>query len=151
MKNKTKKIVNAKKGLSLIELMISIVIIVIILTVFMPLFMLSIRNNSTSDIMLNSTYLGKDTMELIYDLSRSVPYENIEDELVDNMGYTKEVSDNSYSFEYDDGRYLNIKFDETENGNLIKVIVKIYGDRNMNGPEAQYESLYTWVGRGILK
>ena len=53
-------------------------------------------------------------------------------------------------YKYKDKKYLYIEFNEREEGNLIGVIVKIYKDKNMNELEVQYESLYSWIGRGIL-
>jgi prepilin-type N-terminal cleavage/methylation domain-containing protein len=138
---------NIKKnraGLTLIELILSIAIIGLIAVSFMPLFVMSAKTNSKSETTLDSTYLGKDAMELAYGLSQDISYEKLGDELV-GEGYSK-ISDNEFGYEYSDNKYLNIKF--TEEGNLIKVVVKIYKD--MNQLEVQYESLYSWKGRGIL-
>ena len=107
---------NIKKnraGLTLIELILSIAIIGLIAVSFMPLFVMSAKTNSKSETTLDSTYLGKDAMELAYGLSQDISYEKLGDELV-GEGYSK-ISDNEFGYEYSDNKYLNIKF--TEEGN----------------------------------
>ena len=141
---------NIKKnraGLTLIELILAIAILGIIAVAFMPLFVMSAKTNSRSEVTLDSTYLGKDVMESVYDLSKTVPYNELKNKLINEKGYT-ELSSNIYSYEYEDKKYLHISF--TENENLIKVVTKIYKDKSMNQLEVQYESLYFWIGRGIL-
>lgn len=134
-------------GLTLIELIISIAILGIIIASFIPLFVMSANSNRKSENTLDSTHLGKDAMEVAYSLSKNTDYEELEIQLVDK-GYEK-LGDNKFGFEYVNNKYLNMKF--SEDGNLVRVIVKIYKDKNMTELEVQYESLYTWIGRGILK
>ncbi len=81
-------------GFTLIEILIAIAIIGVIAVTFMPLFVMSAKTNVTSETTLDSTYLGKDAMELAYELSREINYEDVESEL-DNKGYTK-ISENKY-------------------------------------------------------
>lgn len=134
----------SRKGLTLIELIISIALIGVIVIGFMPLFIMATKVNNISETTLNSTYIGKDTMELIYNLSRTVPYESLEDELI-REGYIKDASKNTFEREYSDKKYSKIIF--SEEGNLIRVVVKIYEDNIVNKLEAQYESVYPWLGR----
>ncbi|MGI6114058.1 MAG: prepilin-type N-terminal cleavage/methylation domain-containing protein [Mahellales bacterium] len=141
------KINKSEAGLTFIELIISIAIIGMIAVAFMPLFVMSVKTNNNSETTLDSTYLGKDAMELAYYLSRNVLYENLENELV-SRGYSKDISTNTFGYEYGDKKYLNIKF--SEEGNLVRVVVKIYKDKSMNQLQGQYETLYSWIGRGIL-
>ncbi|ABW18165.1 type II secretion system protein [Alkaliphilus oremlandii] len=142
-----KIIKKTKAGLTLIELIVSIAIIGMIVVAFMPLFVMSSKTNNRSETILDSTYLGKDVMELVYNLSKTVPYNELKNKLVSEKGYT-ELSSNTYLYEYEDKKCLYISFTESEN--LIKVVTKIYKDKSMNQLEVQYESLYSWIGRGIL-
>lgn len=133
----------ANAGLTLIELIISIALIGMIVVAFMPLFVMSAKTNIKSEVTLDSTYLGKDAMELAYYLSQNTPYKELEGELVDR-GYSVDGSQNTFGYEYSDKKYLNMKF--SEDGNLVRVTAKIYKDKDMNQLEVQYESLYSWVG-----
>jgi len=145
---------NNETGLTMIELLISIAVIGIIIVAFIPLFLMSAKTNTRSEVTLDSTYLGKDAMEAVYYLSKTFPYESLEGKLKEKLEekeyieISKDISENIYVYEYKDKKYLTIKF--KEEGNLIRVIVKIYKDENMNKLESQYESLYSWFGRGIL-
>lgn len=142
-----KNILKCKKGFTFLELILSIAIIGMIAVIFMPLFAMSAKNNNKSETTLDSTYIGKDAMELAYYLSKNVPYEKLEEELV-SRGYNCNSSDMTFGYEYEDKKYLNMKFCEEDN--LVRVIVKVYKDKSLNELEAQYESLYSWIGRGIL-
>ena len=143
-------------GLTLIEIILSIAMIGIIVIISVSIFTISTKTNIESETMLNSTYLGRDVMELVYYLSKNIFYENLEESLkteLEDKGYIKcniDPSKNAYCYKYKDKKYLYIEFNEREEGNLIGVIVKIYKDKNMNELEVQYESLYSWIGRGIL-
>ncbi len=150
---------NIKKtraGVTLIELILSIAIIGLIVVSFMPLFVMSSKTNSKSETTLDSTYLGKDEMEVAYNLSKNIDYEDLESillgekqsERVEVEKVYDKIDDYEFGYEYSDNKYLNMKFDEE--GNLVKVVVKIYKDKNMNQLEVQYGSLYSWKGRGIL-
>lgn len=130
----------SKSGLTLVELILSIAIIGIIAISFMPLFIMSTQTNNKSEMALDSTYLGKDAVELVYNLSKTIPYGNLGSEL-ENRGYVKSET-NSYSYEHADKRYLNIIF--AKEGNLVRLNVKVYKDRSMNSIEAQYETLLSW-------
>ena len=135
------------KGLTLVELIVSIAIIGVIAIAFIPIFGMTARINNRSEVVLDSTYMGKDIMELIYKWSQEEEYENLESKLID-AGYTKDTEDGTFGYEHDDKRYSNIRF--SEEGNLLRVIIKIYRDKSVQQLEAQYESLFSWKGRGIL-
>lgn len=133
--------------MTLIEVMISFTILGIIVAAFTPLFVLSAKNNDETGNMLDSTHLGKDIMEFVYNLSLSVPFEDLGEELVDNHGYT-DLTGDSYGYEFENGKYAQLEFLESEN--LINVVLKIFNNIGMNRLEVQFETLYVWVGRGIL-
>lgn len=134
-------------GYTLIELILSVTLIGLIAVAFIPLFVNSANTNNETETTLDSTYLGKDAMEMAYNLSRTVSYEDLTTELI-NRGYSWDKSKNTFGYEYNDKKYLWIKF--SEEGNLVRVIIKIYKDKSMKQIEVQYETLYSWVGRGIL-
>lgn len=131
-------------GLTLIELIISIAIIGIIAIAFIPLFTMSAKANRKSETMLGSTYTGKDAMEYIYQISRETAYRDIGSKLIEK-GYVETSQSNIWEKKIDDKRHLKIEF--KEEGNLIRTIVRVYKGEQV---ESQYESLFTWKGRGIL-
>ena len=133
------------KGLTLLEVIISIAIIGIISTVTIPLFTMAIKSNSMSKSRLESTYTGMEAMELAYHLSKKIDFNDLEKELTENYDYTKDSLNNRYIYKYDDKNYVDIKF--IEEGNLISVIVNVYENEKSI---KKYETLYSWIGRGIL-
>ena len=142
-----RQLINNRDGLTLSELLIAIPIIALIAAAFVPLFVLSAKSNVRSETVLDSTYVGRDAMEFIYGLSKEVQYEQLADELV-SLGYDK-LPDNEFGLEYDDNKYLVLKFIEEDD--LIRAIVRVYNNPDRNRVEVQYESLFTWLGRGILE
>lgn len=140
------KIGRIRKGMTLIELILTIALIGIIAIGFVPLFAMSAKSNTKSEIVLDSTYLGKDAMELAYNLSKNIPLEDLKNEMV-KRGFIYDSSKDDFELECDDKKYLSMKF--KEENSLIRVVVKIFKDKSMNQLEVQYESLYPWIGRGI--
>lgn len=152
-----KNIKNARIGVTLIELIISIAIIGIIIVSFLPLFTMSAKTNSRSEATLDSTYVGRDTMELIYSLIKKNKNEDFDDlleyldgKIKEDTKYRKlnEKEGNVFEYEYEGNKYIDVKF--KEDGNLIGVVVRVYKDKDMNENklEVQYESLYPWKGSG---
>lgn len=145
-----------RPGLTLIELVLAIAIIGMIIISFMPLFVMSAKNNNKSENILSATYIGKDAMELAYHLSNDekVIYNGLKSEhdpkvyktlstRLAEEGY-RQLSDNTYAIESSDQKYITIEF--TEKGKLMNVLVKVYKEPGTleNQLEAQYESLYFW-------
>ena len=107
-----RQLINNRDGLTLVEILIAITIIALIAAAFVPLFVLSAKSNVRSETVLDSTYVGRDAMELIYSLSKEVQYDQLADELV-SLGYDK-LPDNEFGLEYDDNKYLVLKFIEED-------------------------------------
>lgn len=147
---------NKNAGLTLVELLLSITVIGIIVISFIPLFTVSAKTNLMAETTLDSTYLGKDAMEVIYKLCRSIEYEDLDafknelGEQLEDRGYYEDTSwgGDSFNYIYKDNRYLTVNLDEE--GDLIRAMVRIYVDESMNELEVQFESLYARLGRGIL-
>lgn len=142
-----KNIIKKRQGLSLLEIILTIAIIGIISVTFMPLFVMSSNINNKAEVALDSIYIGKDIMEKINYLSETIPYNELEDTLIYEEGYTR-ISDNIYTYEYEDKKYAHVIF--SESNNLINVIVRIYKDKNMDKLEVQYQSMYFWKEWGLL-
>ncbi|MGI6731032.1 MAG: type II secretion system protein [Anaerovoracaceae bacterium] len=152
-----KQVTKNNAGLTIVELMVSIALIGIILAGFLPLFVMSANTNQRSETTLDSTYMGKDGMEFIYHLSREFPYEDLTEAILEQfseekmphatlVNYSGHASIKKIEYEYRDDKSMNIEL--KPEGNLIRVEVKVYDDSSMNTVKAQYESLYSWTGRG---
>ncbi len=141
-----KKKLQSQAGLTLVELIISMVIISIILIAFIPMFVFSADTNARSKTTLDSTYLGKDAMELAYELTeqygKTTFFDQLDEEM-DQRDFTPIIDDAyTYQYLYDDGKILTISFQDE--GNLVRVFVKVYQDESKGQVIAQYETLYLW-------
>ncbi len=134
-----KKIINKNAGLTLVELILAIAILGMIIIAFIPAFLMSAKTNNRAEKALESTYLGKDVMEAVYELSKTASYEELKSKLVTEKGYTK-LSENTYKREISDNRVIYLSL--TENDKLLTVVTKIYNDVSLSQLEVQYESLY---------
>ncbi len=142
-----------RSGVTLVELILSIAIIGMIVVSFIPLFVMSSKTNSKSETTLDSTYIGKDIMELIYSEIRNYKDNNF-NELVEHLD--NKINDDKYlkingkvnSYSYEDSKFIKVKY--KEDGNLIRVIIRVYKDEAMKQLEVQYESLYPWKESEII-
>lgn len=149
MKNKIKatRVKSCEKGLTLIEILISLAIIGIIAVGFIPLFAMSAKTTHESKVVLDATYLGRDAAEFVYYLSKNIPYEDVNIHMA-GAGYDYDAAGGIYSKEFEDKKYMTLKL--SDRGGLISLVVKVYKGSDMKRLQAQFETLYTWVGRGIL-
>ena len=60
---------NDESGLSLVEVLASIVILTLLLTTFLMMFLQSAKVNKTSENIIDATYIAQTEMEKIYALS----------------------------------------------------------------------------------
>ena len=144
--------INNKKGLTLVELVITIALIGLIAVVFMPIFLLSAKTNNQSEDKLKATYLGKDAMEMVYNISKEKEFNPV---TITNFGdgYVS-LGDNVYEKKLNDDIFkgtITIKLTEAimvnnSPSSLIKVIVVVKDEQNKQ--DIRYESLYAWKGRG---
>ena len=140
------KIIN-KKGLTLVELIITIALIGLIAVVFMPVFLLSAKTNKQSEDKLSATYFGKDAMEMVYQISEDTEF--IQDKLnvaFSTNDYTYNPTTKIYKKDNSDSSYTTVELLKKEN--IINVMVKVYENKTTNKLEVQYETLYFWKGLG---
>ena len=141
-----------KSGLTLLEVLLSIAIIGIILIAFISLFTMSGKTNIKSESILRSTYIGQNVMEIIYSASRNVGFDefntNLKEELGDNF-LLDTTRENIFIYQDEESleKLVKIKMKKEEGmENLIRVLVKVYDDKDLKIVEAQYETLYYWGG-----
>jgi len=127
------------EGFTLIEVLITMALLAVIAVSFIPLFALSARTSSLAENKLDATHSGKDAMELLYHLSDTMAFEEMGDELV-ARGYLKSA-ENSYTMETSEKKLIEITLEDQ--GDLIRVITKVYEDGAREKMESKYESYYT--------
>lgn len=157
MNTPIKQNLNSNKGFTLVEVLISLMLISIIVTAFMSLFVYSAKTNEMSKTSTKSTYIARDTIEMIYDLSKEKSsLEEINNALIDKEDevYKKLTESGSEYYPYafynnKDNKYITVELEESgESQNLIRVIVKVYEEKD-GKIEAQMETLLR-KGQGVV-
>lgn len=135
---------SSEKGLTLIEILASIVILSIIIVSLISFFVQSARSNSLSENVMDATYIAQTSMEEISNLiSTSTSLANLSEPLVKKNGYTRVgTSGNLYEKTFQK-HYIYIEITE-EDMPLVKVKVKVYNDKSKSKLEAQMEMLLSW-------
>ena len=131
----------SQKGLTLIEILASIVILSILITSFLSMFVQAAKTNNFSQNKMDATYTAESTMELMSNLVSSATALN---SLSTPSGYTILECSTCYGKNVT-GHYVYIKVYEKLSGSgLASVIVKVYQDSSKNKQEAQMEDLIAW-------
>lgn len=119
-----------EKGLTLIEVILSLAILGIIIVPFLNMFVFSTMTNRKSENILDATYIAQNIMEQRYAESK-------------NGNGIPENSESEYPDPYDNSYWVNETIEKIE-GNLIRVLIKVYSDDNKNKLEAQMETYLLW-------
>lgn len=125
-----KKLRNKRKGLTLIEVILSLAILGIIVISFLKMFVFSTVTNRKSEDIIDATYIAQGRIEKRFEESkdRTVP-------MPVDIGIIYSDSIEDYWIEEE---ILNI------DDNLVRLIVKIYSDESKNKLEAQMETYLLW-------
>lgn len=132
------------KGMTLIEVLVSLVILSIIVVSILPFFIQSSRTTDLSENIVNATLLAETEMESIINMNTTLPSESLEDfsNRILARGYERDPSCNGCYGMYKDRQYISIQLSDMS-GNLGKVILRIYDD-NKNRVASQMEMILTW-------
>ena len=139
VKENTKNLLSSSKGLTLIEILGSIVILGIIAVSFITLFIQSARTNTISESILDTTYIAQKQIEEFYHLK------NLSNKDMTNLGFEKiEIdcdNDSCYSKE-SEGYYIWTEFKHsTDRSQLVHVIVKVFNNKKKDKLKAQMETI----------
>ena len=136
----------SEKGLSMVEILTSIVILALIFISIITILNLTAKSNKTSEKIIDATYIAQQEMEYIYEKSLD---ETSELETIPE--YAKQSNDGNW-FVYhkniaNSDYFLEIKEDRTEFP-MVRVVVKVYdvNDISKTEPKAQMETLLKWGG-----
>lgn len=139
-----KKYVHKENGISLVEVIASIVLISIILLSFYKLFIQSATTTKTTEHIIDATYVAQTEMEKFYGISKSRYFpKQFDIELFNGYQY-KSVEDGFYIYENqtDDSNYsLKLKLKPLEN-NLTRIVLKVYDKKGIL--KSQMETTLDW-------
>jgi prepilin-type N-terminal cleavage/methylation domain-containing protein len=142
-----------EKGMTLIEILASIVILSIIIVSMLTMIVQSSRSNAISKNMMSATYVAESTME---ELNRTVAlstdlvnFPSELNKLTKSDGtpkYTMLSNLNGQAFFETTvpSYYVYIEANSSLGSNLVKVKVKVYKDKTKAKIEAQMEMLQSW-------
>lgn len=134
------KFYHNEKGLTLIEVVASIVILTLIITSFTMMFIQSAKTNKTSENIIDSTYYAQVEMENIHAISKEYTFNERENAMaglsyvtIDSTVFTKNKND----------KYFETHLTK-ESDSLARVLVQVYNNNTQKKLEAQMETLLSW-------
>lgn len=136
------------KGMTLIEIIVSLALLAIVIVPFLTMIVNSTRTNRTSEDILDATYVAQSNMEELYSLS--ISDDTFKQDLLQLSGNgfieTVIVTDKDYNYTKEkDGFYVKIEIRGSKyEGNLVKVLVKVYNNSAMGKLESQMETILSW-------
>ncbi|MDR4948760.1 prepilin-type N-terminal cleavage/methylation domain-containing protein [Neobacillus cucumis] len=143
-----------EKGMTLVEILASIVILSIIIVSLLSMIVQSSRTNAISKNITSATYVAESTMEELNgtvaqstDLASSFPIEL--KKLTDSSGNPKyNILSNTNGLASIEttvpGYYVYIEANSTSGSTVVKVKVKVYKDKTKAKIEAKMEMLLAW-------
>ena len=151
MKRVVTGVIFSNKGISLIEILLSIVLLAIIVIPFLSLFVVSTYFNYAAGNIVDATYIAQRTMESVYNINASTDQISVAlESLVDDEGFIQNNA-NSEDYEYSKSEsgwfvVLQIHGSAFDENYLYKIIVKVYEDNSLEKLEAQLETIMAWDG-----
>ncbi|PLS01316.1 type II secretion system protein [Neobacillus cucumis] len=139
-----RKYLSTEKGLTLIEILVSIVILSIIVVSFLSMFVQSSRSNNFSKRIVDATYVAETQMEELNNMNKSLAspsLANLSTEI--KKSYTVDSSCSDCFGKTTSGHYVLVQLKNVST-ELGKVIVKIYKDNSKTSQEAQMELNVSW-------
>lgn len=151
-------ILKRDSGLTLVEVLASIVLLSIILILFLSLFLQFSNTSRKSEGIITATYIAQEEMESFYEMSRHIPVDELETHLLqledkEYMKNTTEADWDIYERQYNRKYSIKIRIKKKEEdnvnpngerkGNLLRVVVEI-NDSSSSQPKAQMENLFEW-------
>ena len=133
-KIKQKNILLNRKGMTLIEIIVSLAILAIIIVPFLNIFVQSTVTNKKSEVILDATYVAQRVMEESYNDSLDVDGKTPKP--LSGIQNYKDTSGGNY--------WINKKISSQDSNNLVGVIVKIYSDESESDLKAQMETKLFW-------
>ncbi|MBO1003382.1 prepilin-type N-terminal cleavage/methylation domain-containing protein [Pseudogracilibacillus auburnensis] len=135
-----------EQGLTLVEVLASIVILSIVLISFLMVFIQTIKTNQKSEEIIDATYLAQREMERMYDLSRELEVSKRPEWFIEENYDHRPSMDNWEVFSRsEEGTAYKIEVSWTDKGDqMTRIIIKVYDSNESTEPKAQMENLLKW-------
>ncbi|MBS4177848.1 prepilin-type N-terminal cleavage/methylation domain-containing protein [Lederbergia citrea] len=131
------------RGMTLIEVLLSMVILSIVIVTFLTMFIQSAKTNKHSGDIIDATYMAQTHMENIYQISTNNSYDKGLEKLVDEGKFTKKTT--TTFTKRDKGFYISIELVSPKDQDYVgKVLVKVFNHPADTKPAAQMESRILW-------
>lgn len=134
-----------QSGITLIEVLASIVILSLIIVSIVPMFIQSSKANNLSKSITESTYLAESELEEIIQLntkSASPSLNELSNQMI-NKGYSNDPSCSHCYGMMKDERYVFVQIKDSST-DLGKVVLKVYRNSSKQKLESQMETILTW-------
>lgn len=140
-----KQLCRNEKGLTLVEVLASIVILSIVITTFLLVFSQTAKTTHQSEETVEATYIAQTEMENVYEMSQNaIPYTKLRE----NPEYTeKPMDDDWHRFEMhlpDENLSVFLSFKEAEDIGMTRVLIEVKHTASDERPIAQMENLFKW-------
>jgi|SRR5690625_2580478 len=137
--------IKQETGLTLAEVLASIVLISIIMLLFIMIFSQYFKTTNESEEVISATYIAQAEMEYLFELSKTSPLTEVEGSLLEK-GYTNLGQSNDWIvFEKKEEYKLLLKIkNHQEEDHLVPVTVEVY-DSSTDQLEVKMEHLLEWM------
>ncbi len=139
-------------GLTLVEVLASIVILSMIVVTFLTFFINSARTTKVSETMLDASYVAQEKMESIYFQSTLLTYQQLIDDLRHESDHYQTSENTERMTQSHQGLSIEIYLEPTRNNagvileNLYRLVVKVYGDNDQQQAQMETNLFFDEVG-----
>lgn len=149
MNGKAKETTQSEVGLTLVEVLASIVILSIIITTFLLVFNQSAKTTYQSEETIDATYIAQTEMEWLYELSQISTVKERESTLLDEGYGTPHTEDKwtvyQKSVQEDQYQVVAKLNDEDDNAlGMTRVLIQVFEQQNDAQLKAQMENVLQW-------
>src|SRR5690625_4357208 len=117
-----------EQGLTLVEVLASVVLLTLLLTTFITVFIQSAKMNQTSEMIIDATYIAQTEMEKVYSQSKKEEYDlTTVGYAMEDLGYHQNNSFFENNNVNDTGYDVTVSFKGVEESEYMnQVIIKVF-------------------------
>ena len=136
-----------EKGISLVEVLASVVILTLLLTTFLLMFVNSAKINKKSEEIIDATYIAQTEMENIYAVSKNPDF--VDKKTAMESLYRYDTDKNLYHTDKNN-MFIEVKFKDVMtqgndvSNNLVGIIVEVRKNQADDIIQAQMETILDW-------
>ncbi|WP_186321530.1 prepilin-type N-terminal cleavage/methylation domain-containing protein [Bacillus sp. FJAT-22090] len=132
------------KGLTLIEILVSIILITIILTAFFSLFIQSAKTGKTSEEVVDATYIAQAEMEKLYEISKNADLNSSINEEVKSLNYSQPNPKEDFFTKETNGLFVHLKLKKHFYPQMYYLVIEVFEQENGTRPRAKMETILEW-------